>query len=97
MPDKQDKPTVSFPLAAHDAAGNVVYRNVHVVVVKHVDKHKKETPVMTAVVLPLLAALTAAGLLVWLALRVRPGKKIDQILNRFEKLGNFLEPKDDSR
>jgi sensor histidine kinase regulating citrate/malate metabolism len=91
MPDK-NAPAVSFPLAQKDAAGNIVgYQMVHVVVTKHKDPADKNKPsALKTVVLPVVLALFGAVILFWLLMKIKPGRKTDKIINRFEGFGAFF-------
>lgn len=66
------------------------YRMVHVVLVKHKESAKKEPSVFKTVVLPFCSVLLFAIIIIWLALKIKPGKKTDRIINRLEGFGAFL-------
>ena len=91
MPDKNTA-AISFPLAQKDAAGNVTgYRTVNVVVTKHKDPAEKNKPsALKTVVLPVAGALLGAVILFWLLMKIKPGRKTDKIINRFEGFGAFF-------
>lgn len=91
MPDGKNKVVASFPYTIKDSLGNIVsVKNVHLVIVKEGNRKEIDPPVLQTYLLPLLGILIAAGILVWLMLKIKPGSKTDRIINRFEGFNAFF-------
>ena len=94
MPQKDPPPTVSFTIPVVKDSPAVGYKTVHVIVVDPITK--EEEGGFEVIVAPFLIVLAIAASLVFILLKIKPGKSTDRILSRLEGSANIIDRKIES-
>lgn len=87
MPQPDTTPAISFTVPLkQDSMQTTEYRTVHVVVVK-----PKHTSYAEIIITPLLFVFAMATILVFILYKIKPGKKINRLLDIAEKISGTID------